>query len=33
MWPQRPVGGILSDRAVDQLHRAIAKLRAALAMV
>jgi DNA-binding MarR family transcriptional regulator len=25
------VGGVLSDRALDQLHRAIAKLRAALA--
>jgi len=32
MWPQRPVGGILSDRGLDQLRRAIAKLRAALAM-
>jgi DNA-binding MarR family transcriptional regulator len=25
------IGGVLSDRALDQLHRAIAKLRAALA--
>ena len=26
------IGGVLSDRALDQLHRAIAKLRAALAV-
>jgi hypothetical protein len=25
------IGGVLADRALDQLHRAIAKLRAALA--
>ena len=26
------IGGVLSDRALDQLHRAIAKLRAGMAV-